>query len=205
MKTYYFYLLLSNFTSVLIFKSYTVTQLILPSLFTRTESKSTPSSQFTNLLDRIKNDDSLKVSDFVDAIASLESKTALKNDSKAKLRNYMGQIITEYAKAIFYGKLNKNNPELQKAFYYFKLGSTYGNSESLYYLSFYSFYHLDGRFLYQSNYETLDASEQHIYLKNYIKDMNASSLVTNSYFSSLQGYNASTFLMGNMFWSVRIK
>jgi TPR repeat protein len=116
----------------------------------------------------------------------------------------MAQILNEYAKALFYGRFTNSEPELQKAFYFFKLASSYGNSESLYYLSFYSAYHLDGRYLLLKNYENLSKEDQHVYLKNYIKNMNATTLLTNTYISSMQGYNTSTFLMGVMYWDVRI-
>lgn len=128
-----------------------------------------------------------------------------KVEDKAHLKKQMGQLLNEYAKGLFYGDFNSHKPEIQKALYYFKLASTYGNSESLYYLSFYSFYHLDGKFLYENNYKTLDKADQHPYLQNYINKMNASSLLTNTYLASLQGYNISTYLMGGLFWTVIFK
>lgn len=166
-------------------------------------SQSKSSNSFQEFLEKTKKDELIKVPEFVKAIQSLDATTNQKFYEKDKTKQNMGKILNEYAKTLFYGKLKGGKPKLQKAFYFFKLASQYGNSESLYYLSFYSFYNLDGRFLYLNNYHALEKADLHGYLRNYINKMNSTTLLTNAYISSLQGYNASTFLMANLYWHVR--
>ena len=165
-------------------------------------SQSKTSNTFQDFLEQVERDDLIQIPDFVNAIKNLDANIQRINE-KDKNKQNMGKILNEYAKTLFYGKLNDGKPDIQKAHYFFKLASQYGNSESLYYLSFYSFYNLDGRFLYLNNYNTLEKPDLHGYLKNYIDKMNATTLLTNAYISSLQGYNTSTFLMANLYWHVK--
>lgn len=112
-------------------------------------------------------------------------------------RKLLSDFLTEYAKRIFYSS-HDNNSSLQKAYIFFKLAAEFGNSESLYYLSFYSYYQLDGKFLFEKNFADLEDKTKHAYLRNYIDRMNSTSLLSNLYISSMQGYNLSTFIMGTL-------
>ena len=158
--------------------------------------------QFQDLVDHITNDDSIEVFDFIDAVVSLDTMLQNQDESQANVNKYMGQILNQYAKALFYGKFNKDDPEIQKALYFFKLASSYGNSESIYYLSFYSFYNLDGRFLYENNDIYINAST--IRVRNYIKEMTVSLPITSVKFSGIKKSSISRFLMGNIFSKVII-
>lgn len=160
-------------------------------------SKEVPDHILSGFLDHARNDEDITVSEFEAALGLIQIGSVV---DKKQEKRYLAEILNEYAKALFYGRFENSEPQLQKAFYFFKLASSYGNSESLYYLSFYSAYHLDGRYLLMKNYENLSKDDQHVYLKNYIKNMNATTLLTNAYISSMQGYNTSTFLMGIMYW-----
>ena len=159
---------------------------------------------YYNLLERITAEETVTIEEFREAIKSLDSDTEQRRDDKSELKQNFAKVINEYAKALFYGQLNGGKPEIQKAYYFFKLASEYGSSETLYYLSFYSFYNLDGRFLFKNNYKNLESSDSHGYLKYYIDRMNVTNLISNTYVSSLQGYNISTSILGNLYYHVII-
>jgi len=147
----------------------------------------------------LKEDESLNLSLINEAIQYVDSKAKNFSGGKNPYNAYMGEILNEYGKNLFYGDLNNNNPQIQKAYYFFKLAAAYGNAESLYYLSFYSFYNLDGRFLLKNNYEELPEAERHTSIRAYIKSMNTTALISSAQISSSQGDNNSKYLLGNMY------
>jgi len=158
---------------------------------------------YSSLLERITAEETVTIEEFREAIKSLDLDTDQKGEDKSELRQNFAKVINEYAKALFYGQFNGGKPEIQKAYYFFKLASEYGSSETLYYLSFYSFYNLDGRFLYKNNYKNLESSDSHGYMKYYIDKMNVTNLISNSFVSSLQGYTVSTSILGNLYYHGR--
>ena len=168
-------------------------------------ASSAKSKAYYVLLNHTAADETVTINDFKQAIKSLDSDLTAKKEDTNQLRQNFAKVINEYAKALFYGTLNGGKPEIQKAYYFFKLAAEYGSSETLYYLSFYSFYNLDGRFLLKNNYKNLENSDSHGYLKYYIDKMNATNLIANTYVSSLQGYNVSTSIMGNLYFHVKSK
>jgi len=161
------------------------------------------SNEFIDLFQHLKQDESFNLTLMNEAIQYVDSKAKNFSGGKNPYNTYMGEILNEYAKKLFYGKLNNEDPQIQKAYYFFKLAAAYGNSESLYYLSFYSFYNLDGRFLLKNNYEELPETERHTSIKTYIKNMNTTALVSSAQLSSSQGYNTSKYLLGNIYLKVR--
>ena len=128
----------------------------------------------------------------------MDNKVIIGSGARSSYDVYISDILNEYAKKLFYGKLNNGNPEIQKALFFFKLAANYGNEESHYYLAFYSFYNLDGRFLFKNNFERIEKLDNQLKINNYIKSMNTSTLINSALFSSSRGYNLSTYLLGNL-------
>ncbi|CAD8178712.1 unnamed protein product [Paramecium pentaurelia] len=105
-------------------------------------------------------------------------------------KQYQSRFFRMYGQYIFYGLENENSIDFARALYYFKKSSDLGDITSQFYVSLFTYLHLDGSYNIYSNLKT----ESKLY--RYVKEKYQSVSLIDLYFSAIQGLDQSSIAMG---------